>query len=309
MLKYIKKRCDSMKKIYSVNKINKMRSIAGLVTCSIIFILNLTALLLNVANVYDTHNPESGLGTLRMFTTLSCLFVSTTAILCIPFQIQGIRYNNYHLPNWIVDLMYVGVSIIALTFMMAISAISIINGPYEALVARSNIFMHTLIPIFSILLFTLINSDHHIKAFKTIYAMIPIFIYSIVYFIMAIAIGEDNGGWRDVYGFNRFLPWPVSLIIVMTVAILSTTLLRILHNKNHQRRKKAIYNYYALSDDFKFDSINEAIKKLAMDNKKYYFGGYIEIPTKSIKALKDRYNSSLNDDELYVIYLKEFMNK
>ena len=64
-----------------------------------------------------------------------------------------------------------------------------------------------------------------------------------------------------------------------------------------------------MSDDFKFDSINEAIKKLAIDNKKYYFGGYIEIPTKSIYALKDRYNSSLNDDELYVIYLKEFMNK
>lgn len=297
-----------MQRIFNVKRINRMRSIIGLVTCLTISILNMLALLLNVSNFYDADTPEIGLGTLKMFTTISNFLVATSAIVCVPFQIQGLRYNNYHLPRWIVDFMYITTTTIALTFVTALTAISLTRGFYEAMFAKSNVFMHTLIPIISIILFTAVNSDHHIAIKKMILSFIPIFIYSIVYFIMVVAIGEDNGGWRDIYGFNTVMPWPCSLLIITVLSVSISTGLRYLHNKNHQRAKRAIYNYYLKSDDYALNNIEEAIIKLANIQNKYYYGGYIEVPTKIIIIFKERYTSELSLEELYQLYIKAFMN-
>ena len=290
-------------------EINKMRCIAGLVMCSTIAILNIVALLLNAANFFNDTVPEAGLGTLRMFTTLSNILVSIAAMLCIPFQIQGLRNNNYHLPNWIIDLMYIGTTTVALTFVCAISVISIAQGFVVAMFSKSNIFLHTINPILSIILFTFINCDHHIKYKKSSLTMIPIFIYALVYLIMAFIVGEEKGGWRDVYGFNAFIPWPIMFVIMMALSLGISLLLCFLHNKKHAKTKQALINYYMKSGDYDFDNIEKAINKLALENRAYYKGGYIEIPTKPISSLKQRYSSNLSDEELYLIYLKSFMNK
>ena len=45
------------------------------------------------------RDGSAGIGTLRMFTTLSNIIAAVGASLCLPFQIDGLRRNKYKLPK------------------------------------------------------------------------------------------------------------------------------------------------------------------------------------------------------------------
>lgn len=289
-----------MNKIYNVKKINQMRCISGIIMGSIMSLLALVALVLNVANYYNDDVPEAGLGTLRMFTTLSNLLVGVGAFLTIPFQVDGLRKKNYHLPRWIVDIMYFGTIGVSLTFFVSLTAISFAQGFSVAMFGKSNIFLHTINPIIAILLFTFINSDHHIKFYKSLLSLIPIIFYSIFYLLLAIIIGEKAGGWRDVYGFNAFIPWPITYILVLTISFGLSNLLRFLHNKKHEHTKKKILLYYMKSSDYG-DDISSAIINLAKEAN--YKEGNIEVPLIIIRIFKERFNSDKSLEELSNIYI------
>ena len=94
------------KKIYNIHKINMTRCVTGITMGIIMVILSIVALILNVANFFQDVSPESGMGTLRMFTTLSNLLVAIAAFLIISYQIDGLRRGEYHLPHWIIDWCY-----------------------------------------------------------------------------------------------------------------------------------------------------------------------------------------------------------
>ncbi|MBQ7172929.1 MAG: hypothetical protein IJR88_02275 [Clostridia bacterium] len=68
---------------------------------------------------------------------------------------------------------------------------------------RSNLFLHLICPILSILFVIFVNDDHTISFKASLFAMIPVVIYSILYAILAIFIGPERGGWRDHYRFTQ----------------------------------------------------------------------------------------------------------
>jgi len=295
------KKMEKNKKIYDVRAINRMRCIAGIVMGSLIIAAALLALVLNVANYYLDDVPEAGLGTFRMFTTLSNLLVAIAAFLIISYQIDGLRKDNYHLPQWVVDLLYVGTTCVAVTFLVAATAISAAQGFEVAMLSKSNIFMHTAIPVMAVILFTFVNSDHNVRFAKTFLSLSPLFAYAAVYFVMAIAIGEERGGWRDVYGLNAFIPWPVTYFGMFLLSFGVSTLLRVLHNARHARRKKAIRDYYLYSDDFAGLTAAEAVRKLAKDS-----GGqtaYLDVPLRIIDMLKERCGGEESRSELAKLYV------
>ncbi len=295
-------------KIVNARKINKMRCITGLILCSLVVVLTLVALLLNVANAFDEEvTPEGGLKTLRMFTTLSNIIAAVAASICIPFQIDGLRKNKYKLPFWIVTIMYIGVVGVFITFVIALTAISIAQGFVPTMFMKSNIFMHTLNPIFITLLLTLFISDHRISFKESLLAMIPITIYALIYFIMVFVAKV----WRDHYETNTFIPWPMTLIIILAVSFGSTQLIRYLHNLTNKNVTLSIKKYYEESDDYDFDTITDAIAHLAREEARFYHeGDDIYIPTDIIKLLSERYKaSSLPLDIQYDIYLERYLEQ
>lgn len=289
------------KKIYNIHKINMRRCVTGITMGVIMVILSIVALILNVANFFQDVSPESGMGTLRMFTTLSNLLVAIAAFLIISYQVDGLRRGEYHLPHWIIDLLYIGVTGVSITFVVAISVISAAQGFDVAMFHKSNLFLHTINPIIAMILFTYINCDHHIKIYKSFITLIPISIYAVVYYVMAIAIGEANGGWRDVYALNAYIPWPITYILLALTAFGVSNLLRFLHNKRFQSVEDAIKNYYLYSDYFDGLSIEEAIGKIAKDKIQPHY--QIKVPVSTIKLLKERYNSDKSIIELSKIYV------
>lgn len=296
---------EKNKKITNARKINKMRCIAGLVICSLVIVITFVALILNTADIYNDKSPEAGLGTLRMFTTLSNILAAATASLCIPFQIDGLRRNRYKLPKWIVILMYIGTVCVFLTFFIAITVISGAQGFYKAMISKSNLFMHTICPISVSLLFILGISDYKVKFKESLLALIPIYIYGITYVILVFFANE----WRDHYKTNEFIPWYISIIGLAIVAFGVTQLIRFLHNLTNNYVSKSIEKYYLFSEDFKFDTLTNAIAHLAeVESKFMHKGDDIYIPVDIIQLIAKRYKAStLPLDIQYDIYLERYL--
>lgn len=293
------------KKIVNARRINKMRFISGIVICSLVIIYTFLALLLNLINYYEHKSPEVGAGTLRMFTTISNLIAAFAATMCLPFQIDGLRRDRYKLPPWVVVVMYVGAVGVFLTFIMALTVISAYQGFVKTMFANSNLYLHTVCPILISLLFLLVISDVKIKFSHTLIAMGPVLAYMLLYYIMVFVTKE----WRDHYYTNAFIPWPVSLTLLLGVSFGVCQLVRIVHNLNNKHVNKSIERYYKESPDYKFDNVNGAIAHLAeIESKFYQEGDDVYIPNDIIDILSNRYGTdSLPADILYDIYLENYL--
>ena len=296
---------EKTRKITNARAINKMRCIVALIICSIVIILTVVSLTLNIINFYQEDSPEAGIGTLRMYTTFSNILATLAASICIPFQIEGLRKNRFKLPAWVVEVMYVGTCGVFLTLVIVLAMIAPSSGFIYAMFGNSNLFMHTLNPISIILLFTVAIPDAKIKFNRTLLAIIPTFIYALIYFICAFVANI----WRDHYHISDFLPWPVAFIGFLALSFGLSTLLRFLHNLNNRRFKRSIEKYYKESPDYEFEKITAAIAKLAKEEAKYYFErDDIYIPIDIIQLLSERYKTnSLPIDILYDIYLENYL--
>ena len=303
MLKY--KTLMKEKVIVNARKINKMRFISGIAISSLVIIMTFVVLLLNLIDYYNQDSPESGVGTLRMFTTLSNIVAAFAASMCLPFQIDGLRRDRYKLPSWIVTVMYIGAVGVFLTFSIALTLISSFQGFSKTMLERSNLFLHTINPILITVLFVLVVSDSKIKFSYSFFPMIPIVIYMFIYFLMVFILKE----WRDVYKTDAFIPWYVTLILLLAVSFGICQLLRFLHNLSNKHVNEKIEEYYMHSSDFEFPRVSDAIAYLAkIESKFYYENDDVYIPADIIQLLSNRYSASIVPvDILYDIYLENYL--
>ena len=293
------------KPIINARKINKMRFISGIAICSLVIVLTFVAVALSLTDFFETGSSEAGMGTLKMFTTLSNIAAAFSAAMCLPFQIDGLRRDRYRLPSWIVIVMYAGTVGVFLTFFSAITIISIYQGFVKTMFTRSSLFLHTINPILITVLFVLVISDTRIKFSHSMISMIPIVIYAIVYFIMVFVVKA----WKDHYHTNSVMPWPLSLLLMMSISFGVTQLIRFLHNLTNKHVSKSIERYYMESPDFEYPIIGTAVAHLAeFESKFYHEGDDVYIPVDIIDLLSLRYNASkLPIDVLYDIYLENYL--
>lgn len=293
------------KPIVNARKINKMRFISGIVVSVLVIAITFVALSLSLTDFYDSESADAGIGTFKMFTTISNIIAAFSAAMCLPFQIDGLRRDRYKLPSWIVIVMYVGAVGVFLTFFVAITIISAYQGIVKAMFEHSKLFTHTINPLLITLLFTMVISDTHIKFSFSFISIIPVFVYMIIYLIMVIILRERN----DHYYTDKFIPWPVSLILIIAISFGICQLLRFLHNLTNKHVYKTIEKYYKESPDFEFPEIKDAIALLAKTESKFYYeGDDIYIPIDIIKMLSDRYGAEeVPLDILYDIYLENYL--
>ena len=293
------------KPIVNARKFNKMRYISGIVISSLVIIMTFVAISLSLVDYYHSESSEAGVGTFKMFTTISNIIAAFSAAMCLPFQIDGLRRDRYRLPSWIVIVMYVGAVGVFLTFFVAITIISAYQGFVKAMFTNAKLFTHTINPLLITLLFVLVISDTRIKFSFSFITLIPVTIYMIIYLIMVIILKE----WNDHYYTDKYVPWPVSLLLIIAISFGICQLLRFLHNLTNKRVHQIIEKYYKESPDFDFPKIKDAIASLAkMESKFYYKGDEIYIPVDIIKMLSDKYGTeSVPTDILYDVYLENYL--
>lgn len=289
------------KPIVNARKINKMRFISGIVICSLVIALTFVALALSLADYYD----DEGLGTLKMFTTISNIIAAFAAAMCLPFQIDGLRRDRYKLPSWIVIVMYVGATGVFITFFTAITIITSYQGIVTTMFSKSSLFLHTINPLLITLLFVLVVSDTRIKFSYSFIAMVPVIIYMIIYFIMVFVVHA----WKDHYHTNDIIPWPISLLIMISLSFGVCQFLRIMHNLVNKQVRISLERYYKESPDFDFPIVGNAVAHLAkLESRFYHEGDDVYIPVDIIQMLIERYKAhELPIDVFYDIYLENYL--
>ena len=292
---------NNFKKTHSINSYLNLFFSILIVGC--VFI----AIVLNLLKAPTELVEEVGLKTFRMYTVLSNMFVGITIAMTIPFAVDGIREKNYHLPRWLVNLLFVSTTCITLTFIISITLLSAVAGFSEMMLTGTNLLLHTIVPISTIILFLFINTYHTVKFKATLYTLIPILIYAINYLILAIFIGKDNGGWRDHYHFNEFIPWYYVCVAIFALAFGLANLIRAIHNRMHKRDKIATESYYQNAPEYDVPTIEEAIVKLAHENKQYDEGGEVVVPRRIIKFFENKYNSGKPLTELCNLYIESYL--
>ena len=294
-------------KVNNFKKTHAINSWINLILSIFIVICVFMAVVHNLLAMPDELVQERGIKTFRMFTVLSNMLVATSFAMTIPFAVDGIRQKNYHLPRWIVNFTFVSVSCVTLTFLISVTILSPNAGYKEIMASGTNLFLHTLVPVSSIIALIFVNSYHTIKFRATFYTLFPIFLYSTVYVISAIFIGEDNGGWRDHYHFQKLMPWYFAYAMILALGFIIANILRLAHNSMHRRDKKKTENYYQNAPEYNLPTIEEAIKQLAQENKKNDKGGEVIVPRRIIKFLNNKYNSEKSLNELCNIYINEYL--
>lgn len=293
------------KPIVNARKINKMRFISGIAICALVIAMTCVVVVLNIIDYFDYKSTESGIHNLRMFTTISNIIAAVAAFMCLPFQIDGLRRDRYKLPSWIIILMYIGAVGVFLTFFIALTLISSFQGFGKTMFSKSNLFFHTINPLLITVLFVLVISDVKIKFLRSFIPLIPIGIYMFLYFVMVFVLHV----WEDHYYTDKFIPWPVSLILILAVSFGVCQLLRYLHNLSNRYVTRSIETYYKKSPDFEFPKVSDAIAHLAkLESKFHHEGDDICIPVDIIQLLSERYKASIVPlDILYDIYLENYL--
>lgn len=297
------------KKLPDALRINRNRCILAIVVCSILCFLVFLAVTDQLLRDPDVLIKEVGWKAYHMFTVLSNILMAVAAAMCIPFAVDGMRYRNYHLPRWYVNLMYMGTTGVAITFLIALTVLAPAAGFYRVMLFSNNILFHLTCPILSILLFFFINSDHRIKWQSTFIAIIPVVLYALVYVLMVFIIGEEAGGWRDhyqIYRIAEYLPLPVILLILCLISFGIATVLRLVHNAIHKRRKADMERYYQQAEAFSYPDLETAIGALADLDRPYDMGGELTVPRRIMNIMERKYQSGLSTKEMCIRYIEDY---
>lgn len=292
-------------------QVNRARCITSIVLCTLlcIFVFIGVCEQLIVSQYPESDFPEVGWKSYHLFTILSNMLMALSAAMCIPYAVDGMRNQNYHLPRWYVDLMFMGTTGVAITYIIAITILSSAMGFYRIMLWSNNLYLHTICPLFAIFIFFYINSDHHLGFRKSLLAIAPVTAYALVYIVMVFIIGEENGGWRDHYELFRvtqYVTVPGATVLFLAFCFGLANLLRFIHNIIHRNRKAAFERYYQTEEAFSYPDIESAIRTLADLGKAQDKGGELTLPRRAMTILEKKYNSGLSMEEMCNIYLNEY---
>ena len=197
-----------------------MKKKASLMSNIIIVLLTIFASIIMFTGIKITHGAEpiletTKIGMFKFFTVDSNIFMGIIALLFVIKEItnQEITKNMYRLKlmaTTAVSLTFV----IVFTYLGPISKDGIIS-----LLQNSNIFFHLVIPVLSIITFTLFERTNKLKFKDTLYGIIPTIIYASLY-IINLLIHIENGKVSPVYDWYWFVQNGVKTAIIVAPMII-----------------------------------------------------------------------------------------
>ncbi len=287
-----------------VMKITRRQCRLALFSALVVVICVCVGVTMNLTTLYDENFDHMGLRTFCMFTVNSNILAAAAMAMVIPYTLDGLRKHNYHLPKWIVVLVYAGVTAVTLTFLISLFVLAPVKG-FVLIFSGSRFFLHGVCPVLAFLAFCYFMTSQSITIKDAFLALIPVLIYSVLYYVMVVVIGEENGGWNDFYGFVTRLPmWiPITLIMPLTLGI--ALIIRKLHNRSFQQRWDEELGFY--KEAFANADIRKIVAAMARAHASSVKIRDILIPTRIISKLLEFSESDSTLEELCDIYIKEYM--
>ena len=284
---------------------NRIHCLLALVSCAVVVVCVCIGVTMNLTTLYDEDFDNMGIRTFCMFTVNSNIFAALSAFVVIPYAIDGIRKKEYILPEWAVVFMMMGTTAVALTFLVSLFILSPVKG-FVLIFTGSRFFLHGVCPILHILAFCIFVTSHKIDIKQSLFSLIPVAIYAIVYFVMVVVITEENGGWDDFYGFATKVPVWLSATLILPLTFGIATLVRVWHNHSFVRRRKNEAQIFL--DYFEGRSAEQIIYEMGRARAKIQPSGDATIPTLVIKQVLYFTDSELNSDDGCQLYLDGYLD-
>ena len=260
---------------------------------------------MNLIKVFDVNFDHMGIRTFCMFTVNSNILTGLSMLMALPYTIDGLRTGHYHLPNWVVKFMFASVTAVALTFLVSLFILAPAKG-FVLIFTGSRFFLHGVCPILAILTFVFFVCDHYVTHREIVWALIPVLLYAVVYFMMVVVIGPDNGGWDDFYGFATRIPVWISIIMITPVTVGIATLLRLGHNHFCMRRRQKDAELYRQTCG-KY-AIRDIVRYMARARRKFTNTADIVIPARTIwHLIENSGGTDMTLKEGSKLYLNTFL--
>ena len=160
-------------------------------------------------------------------------------------------------------------------------------------------------PILAIVAFCFFISEQRIRFRDTLFALVPVLIYAVLYYVMVVVLGEDRGGWNDFYGFATRLPVWIPMVSIMPLTFLIATVIRIFHNRTFDKRRQEEAAYF--SEIFAHADIREIVAAMARFHRESGKGRDIVVPGRVIAIMVENNEGDCTWEECCGIYLKEYL--
>ena len=284
-------------------KITKRQCQLAFFSAAVVVICVCVGVTMNLTTIADENFDHMGLRTFCMFTVNSNILCAAAMAMVIPYTLDGLRTHNYHMPRWIVDLVYMGVTAVALTFLVSLFILSPAKG-FVLIFTGSRFFLHGVCPILAIVAFCFFMSEKRLTIRDSLLALIPVLIYAVVYYVMVAIVGEEKGGWNDFYGFLSRLPHWIPLTAIMPLTFLIATGIRVLHNRSYDKRKADESAFF--TQLFADADVRRIVAAMARSHSSAKILDIV-IPSRIITIMLEHSKSDATLEECCEIYLKEYL--
>lgn len=223
--------------------LHRSRSTVALAASLSTFILCLFAVAGGLIEDPSEATPERGRQLFKLFTVCSNFYASVGAAVMIPYAVEGFRKKRFSYPKWVQLLQYSGAICTTLTMVFAIFLIFPAKGPLIAF-GRMNFWLHVVCPIMTLVLLFSVETDLDLSVNDSLLCLSPFYIYALIYITNVVLVGEENGGWRDIYKLTAFIPPALSTPLMFMLGLGIALLIRRLYNRvslHRQRQMEALW--------------------------------------------------------------------
>ena len=244
------------------------------------------------------------LGTLFNWYTINSNFLTAfSASMIIPFAVEGIRKKHFSYPKWVAMFHYAGMVCTTLTMVFSVGFISW----YDPVLAfgEYNLYLHVICPVMVITSFFPVEAGFPYTKKDAVLAAVPTFLYEVIYALEVVVIGQENGGWVDMYYLNTYLPFTVSAVGVTLLALGITFLIRLLYNGLTRKRRERMLSRLWPKDVSPVE-INIEIFGLGRYMGRHADTKFIELPLDLITMIAEQYN--LKTEALMKPYIRGFLD-
>lgn len=293
-----------MNNLYPGDNISMKRCVWTMISAVTVFVCVCIGVTMNLTTIYDVNFDHMGLRTFCMFTVNSNILCGLGMIVVVPYTIDGMRKRDFNLPNWVVDLLFCGVTSVGLTFLASLCILAPVKG-FVLIFTGSRFFLHGLCPILAIIAFCFLMTGHVIKLKEALVSMSPVILYAMVYYFMVEILGPDNGGWDDFYGFFTKIPAWVSLLSFIPITFAIASVLRLLHNRSCMRAGKREAEFYRR--EFAGKDARELIKAIAAGHRSIKHP-YVSVPVRLLDAVVRETGSGMTLGEACSLFMDSVLS-
>ena len=192
-----------------------------------IAVATLIVLILGCAGIkfmkgYDSSVDAIGVSMFRFFTVQSNMLMGVVALIFAIKEIQLLKGKITQIPMKHYIAKMAATTAVSLTFFVVFAYLGPISkGGTVSLLQNSNLFLHLITPVASILTFVLFEKTNTIKFKNTMYGLVPTVLYSI-YYIINLSFHIENGKVSTEYDWYWFVQngiWTAVIVAPMMLGI------------------------------------------------------------------------------------------